>query len=50
MRIPDVAKRLCEIAEEIQGDYPQHADELVELAGELPRARPGRVPQSPALP
>jgi hypothetical protein len=40
MKIPEVAKRMREIAERIQGDYAAESGELFELADELKRRFP----------
>lgn len=55
MKIPEVANRMREIAEQIQGDYPTESDELFQLAGELrrrfsgPRAPASSTPMTPEL-
>ena len=46
MKIPEVAKRMREIAEQIQNDYPNLSSELFELADELKRRFSG--PRAPA--
>jgi hypothetical protein len=46
MKVPDVAKRMREIAELIQGEHPGESGELLELAGELKRRFSG--PRAPA--
>jgi hypothetical protein len=46
MKLPDVAKRMREIAEVIQNDYPQEAAELFELAAEIKRRSGTRAPAS----
>ena len=47
MKIPEVANRMREISESIQGDYPTEATELLELADELKRRSPAG-PRAPA--
>ena len=47
MRIPQVANRIREIAEQIQSEFPGEADELIELAAEL-RRRSSTGPRAPA--
>jgi hypothetical protein len=37
MKIPQVANRMREIAQQIQSDYPAESSELLELADELKR-------------
>lgn len=55
MKIPDVVKRLREIAETIQGAHPAESGELMELAEELrrrpsgPRAPVSSTPMTPEL-
>lgn len=46
MKLPDVAKRIREIAELIQGDYPNELGELFELAAEIKRRSGTRAPAS----
>lgn len=46
MKIPEVATRIREIAEHIQGLCPTEANELLELADEL-RRRPLAAPRAP---
>jgi hypothetical protein len=55
MKVPDVAKRMREIAELIQAEHPGESVELIELAGELrrrfsgPRAPASSTPITPEL-
>jgi hypothetical protein len=54
MKLPDVAKRMREIAELIQADHPDESGELFELAAEIkrrsgPRAAPTSTPMTPEL-
>jgi hypothetical protein len=55
MKIPQVASRMREIAQEIQNTYPAQAAELLELADELkrrfsgPRAPATSTPMTPEL-
>jgi hypothetical protein len=42
MKIPEVAVRMREIAEEIKTQYPTLATEMIRLAGELKRRPPIR--------
>jgi predicted XRE-type DNA-binding protein len=44
MKLPDVAKRMREIAEQIQDSNPDEADELIELAAEIKRRSGTRAP------
>jgi predicted XRE-type DNA-binding protein len=44
MKLPEVAKRMREIGELIQGDHPKESDELFELAGEIKRRSGTRAP------
>jgi hypothetical protein len=46
MRIPEIADRVREIAEQIQGDHPIESGELLELADEMRRRPSG--PKAPA--
>lgn len=46
MKLPDVAKRMREIAMLIQSDYAAEADELLELAAEIKRRSGTRAPAS----
>jgi hypothetical protein len=46
MKLPDVAKGIREIAELIQGDYPNESGELFELAAEIKRRSGTRAPAS----
>jgi hypothetical protein len=46
MKIPEVSKRMREIAELIQYEHPNESAELLELAGELKRRFSG--PRAPA--
>jgi hypothetical protein len=47
MKVPEVATRMRKISEQIQGDFPQAAAELLELADELRRRSPAG-PRAPA--
>jgi hypothetical protein len=47
MKIPEVANRIREIAEQVQGVCPDEANELLELADQL-RRRPLAAPRAPA--
>jgi predicted XRE-type DNA-binding protein len=54
MKLPDVAKRMREIAELIQKDHPKESGELFELAAEIrrrsgPRAPANSTPITPEL-
>jgi hypothetical protein len=54
MKLPDVAKRMREIAELIQGERPNESAELFELAAEIkrrsgPRAPASSTPMTPEL-
>ncbi|MGA2313867.1 MAG: hypothetical protein ABSF87_16105 [Xanthobacteraceae bacterium] len=55
MKIPEVAKRMREIAKLIQSDHPGESGELLELADELkrrfsgPRAPATSTPMTPEL-
>jgi hypothetical protein len=54
MKLPDVAKRLREIAELIEDDYQAESAELFELAAEIkrrsgPRAPASSTPMTPEL-
>jgi len=44
MKLPDVAKRMREIAERIQDNNPDEAGELIELAAEIKRRSGTRAP------
>jgi hypothetical protein len=46
MKLPDVAKRIREIAEIIQSDYPTESGDLLELAAEIKRRSGPRAPAS----
>ena len=47
MKIPEVANRIREIDEQVQGVCPDEANELLELADQL-RRRPLAAPRAPA--
>jgi hypothetical protein len=50
MKVPEIAGGMREIAQEIEGDYPDQSGELFELADELRRRSPGpraRVTSTP---
>lgn len=47
MKIPEVAKRIREISEQISGSFPDEATELAQLADELRRRSP-TLPRAPA--
>jgi hypothetical protein len=44
MKLPDVAKRMREIAELIQNDHPNESGDLFELAAEIKRRTGTRAP------